>query len=232
MGATRNIMSSALFSLPFLEYQPVNISNGEPAITAANLTKQTMLGAPFTWAWNRGNFSFNTTGDQNYTVTVPNFGFLEKVWVQDEKGNVIEIKIVLGLAAESHVQRPASIAAQQIDDDSVLFRLNALPDKAYTVNGFFQLAAMWMSSMASSWTPIPDYLSYIYDWGFLSNVAMLTKDARFPIFAQRFTSHLLGAQDGLTATQRNIFLGNWTEVLTAPQRAQANVQQGTAARQI
>ena len=57
MPATRNITSSLQFSLPFIGYQPGNISNGEPALNAANLIKQTILGAPFIWPWNRGTLS-------------------------------------------------------------------------------------------------------------------------------------------------------------------------------
>jgi hypothetical protein len=234
MPATRNIMSSALFSLPFLGYQPVNVSNGEPALTAANLTKQTILGPPFTWPWNRATFQFEIDGtSQDYNVTIPTFNFLEKVWVTDTEGKVTEIKVRLSLAAESHVQRPQSIAVQnQADDGTVTFRMNAIPDQSYTVDGFYQEAPILMTSLAASWGPIPDYLSYLYDWGFLSTVAMLTKDARFPIFGQKFTSHLLGAQGGLTAMQRNIFLGNWLEVVAASQESNLVTQQGIAARQI
>ena len=67
MSTTRNLQSSALFALPFIGYQPVNISNSEPAVTAANLTKQTILGPPFKWNYNRGEFSFPTEpNDQDY----------------------------------------------------------------------------------------------------------------------------------------------------------------------
>jgi len=242
MAPSRNVMSSALFALPFLGYQPVNVSNGEPAITAANLTKQTILGAPFVWPWNRTNFTaqITTTDDagnpivpsQDVDVMMPNFGFLEKVWLTDNTGKVTEIKVKLALSWESSVQRPASVAAQQIDEDgTVTLRLNAVPNQAYTLAGCYQKIPPAISSLASSWAPIPDQLGYIYEWGFLAFVAMLTKDVRQPQFMQRFIAHLLGAQDGLTATQRNIFVGNFLEVLTEPQRATAGVQQGQAARQ-
>lgn len=239
----RNVMSSALFSLPFLGYQPVNISNGEPAVTAANLTKQTILGAPFTWPWNRGSFSVQvTTTDeagnpvvpaQDYDVMLPDFGFLEKVWLTDSTGKVTEIKVKLALSWESSVQRPASVAAQEIDEDgTVTLRLNAIPDKAYMLSGCYQKIPPTISSLASSWAPIPDHLGYITEWGFLAFVSMLTKDIRHPIFMQRFIAHLLGAQDGLTATQRNIFVGNFLDVITEPQRATSGVQQGQASRQV
>jgi hypothetical protein len=233
MSATRNIMSSALFSLPFLGYQPVDISNGEPALTAANLTKQTILGPPFAWPWNRSDLNLNVDGDtQDYSITVPDYGFIEKAWLSDASGKVTEIKVRLALAAESYVQRPASMSVQNVNGDgSLAIRLNAIPDQPYTMTGFYQKAPVLMSSMASSWSPLPDSYSYIYDWGFLAIIAMLTKDARFPIFAQRFTAHLLGAQGGLSAMQRNIFLGNWAEIMAVPQETQMTTQQAIAARQ-
>jgi hypothetical protein len=104
MSVTRNLQSSALFSMPFLGYQPVNISNGEPAITAANLTKQTILGPPFKWNHNRASFSFPTEpNDQDYFLPLTDFGFLERVTLTDSKGVVKEIEIQQSLAAESRL---------------------------------------------------------------------------------------------------------------------------------
>jgi hypothetical protein len=221
--------------MPFIGYQPVNISNSEPAVTAANLTKQTILGAPFKWNYNRGEFSFATEpNDQDYFLPLTDFGFLERVTLTDSKGVVKEIEIQQSLPAESVQKRPGSIAANLMDNaGGVTFRLNAMPpdDETYQIDGFYQKAPVLMSSMANTWGPIPDHMGYIYDWGFLSFVSLLTKDARFPIFGQRFTAHLLGAQEGLTALERNIFLGNFLQVMTAQERAQLTTQQGVTARQ-
>jgi hypothetical protein len=225
MSATRNIMSSAFFALPFLGYQPVNISNNEPVLQAANIVKQTILGPPFVWPWNRVELETDIDMDegQDYLivpdVTEP-FGFLERAWVIDAKGKKTEIKVVLGLAEESSKQRPSSIAAQAIDPDgTVTMRVNTIPDQTYTLRWNYQIAPVQMTSLAATWAPIPDYLGHITDWGLLAITAMLTKDVRVPLFGQRFVSHLLGAQDGLSATQRNIFLGNWLDLIAEPQRA-------------
>jgi hypothetical protein len=231
-------MSSALFSMPFLNYQPVNVSNGEPAITAANLTKQTMLGAPFKWPWNRGTFhteldATQTTWQQDQTFELDDFGFLERIWLTDPgTGKVNEItNIAQSLAAESAIKRPSSAAMQLVDTDGfVSLRLNTLPDLAYLIDGCYQSAPVLMTSLANTWNPIPDHLSYIYDWGFLGFVSLLTKDSRAPIFLGKFTSHLLGAQDGLTALQRNIFLGNFLDLMNQQGREQLATQQGTQAR--
>jgi hypothetical protein len=235
MSVTRNLQSSALFSMPFLGYQPVNISNSEPAVSAANLTKQVILGPPFKWNYNRGEFTFPTEpATQDYYLPLTDFGFLERVTLTDSKGVVKEIEIQQSLSAESVQKRPGSIAANVMDDTGgVTFRLNAIPPngETYAINGFYQKAPVLMSSMANTWGPIPDHQGYIYDWGFLSFVSLLTKDARFPIFGQRFTAHLLGAQEGLTALERNIFLGNFLQVMSAQERSQLTTQQGVTARQ-
>ena len=240
MPATRNLQSSVLFSLPFIGYQPANISNGEPALSAANLIKQTMLGPPFKWPWNRVPFSIEiaTTDEdgnaitpaQDYLYATTNFGFLEQAWVTDSNGFIKEIVIKTSLAAENAKQRPQSIAVEAQDDDDITLRLNTIPDGPYTLSGFYQKAAVPMTSFASSWGPIPDNLSFIYDWGFLGMLAMITKDARQPFFMSKFVSHLLGAQDGLTAIQRNIFIGDWLALMTEQQRAQLSTQQGVQAR--
>ena len=83
MSVTRNIQASALFSMPFIGYQPVSISNGEPAITAANLTKQTILGPPFKWPWNRGTFHIDLDPAEDRVGTglsplTPRFSFHRK----------------------------------------------------------------------------------------------------------------------------------------------------------
>src|SRR5579862_2171914 len=106
-------MSSALFSMPFIGYQPVNISNQEPAVSAANITKQTMLGPPFKWPWNRSTFHIElTTSDtswgQDYTLSLPDFHFCEKLTLTNPKtGEVRQItNVTEALTAESVVKRP------------------------------------------------------------------------------------------------------------------------------
>jgi hypothetical protein len=237
MSVTRNLQSSALFSMPFIGYQPVNISNGEPAITAGNLTKQTMLGPPFKWNWNRSEFHIDldpteTAWGQDYLLLLPDFHFMEKLWLTDTAGKVTEItNIASSLSAESAVKRPSSAAMNTQDDEgNVTLRLNARPDEAYKIDGTYQRAPVLMTSLANQWKPIPDHLSYIYDWGFLGFCSLLTKDARAPIFLSKFASHLLGSQDGLTAQQRNIFLGNFLDLMNQSARESMATQQGAMGR--
>lgn len=239
MPATRNLTSSVLFSLPFIGNQPANISNGEPALNCANVIKQTMLGAPFTWPWNRGSIEVELTDVQDYFFPVTDFGYIEQVWLIDSTGKAKEIEIKSSLSVESAIARPQSCAVEMQDDEGITLRINTIPDQpstptpdrmSYTLGGFYQKAPVPMTSLASSWSPIPDNLSYIYDWGFLGMLSMITKDVRLPLFAQKFVSHLLGAQDGLTATQRNIFIGEWLALVGQTDRSRGNTQQGVQAR--
>ena len=237
MSVTRNLMSSALFAMPYLGYQPVDVSNGEPALSAANMTKQTILGPPFKWAFNRGKIHVAlddtaTEWGQDYLVAgVTDFGFLEQIWLTDpQNGDKKEIEVRKALAEDSTIKRPGSAAVQGDDEYGVTLRLNACPDAPYTIDAFYQRASLQMTSLASTWNPIPDHKSYIFDWGFLGFMSLLTKDARAPIFLGKFTSHLLGEQDGLTALQRNIFLGNWVDLLTQQGRETMAAQQGAQAR--
>lgn len=239
MPATKNIMSSMLFSLPFIGYQPADISYGEPAMSCANLIKQTILGPPFVWPWNRGSLEIDLTDEQDYFFPVTDFGYLEQAWLIDSTGKAKEIEIKSSLAAESAIARPQSCAVQMQDDEGITIRINTIPDQpnppnpsgvSYTLGGFYQKAPVLMTSPASSWSPIPDNLSYIYDWGYLGMLSMITKDIRQPIFQQKFVSHLLGAQDGLSATQRNIFIGEWLALVGQADRSRGSTVQGVQAR--
>jgi hypothetical protein len=237
MSATRNIMASALFAQPFIGYQPVNISNMEPALTAANIVKQTMLGPPFKWPWNRAGFHIDldpaeTSWGQDYLLQLSDYHFAEKIWLTDQDDKVTEItNIVSALSTESVVKRPSSAAMYMQDNiGNVTLRLNTLPDEAYMIDGLYQRAPVWMTSLAAGWAPIPDHLAFIYDWGFMGFVSLLVKDARAPIFLGKFASHLLSSQDGLTAQQRNIFLGNFLDLLNQQGREQLATQQGAQGR--
>lgn len=236
MSVTRNILSSALFAMPYLFYQPVDVSNAEPALSAANIVKQTILGPPFKWTFNRAPIHIEidpnvTNWGQDYLLDLPDYGFLEQVWLTDpQTGDKKEIEVRKALAEDNTVKRPGSAAVQDDSDDGILLRLNSRPDLPYIIDAFYQRAAVPMTSLASTWQPIPDHKSYIYDWGFLAILSLLTKDARAPIFMGKFTSHLLGEQDGLTALQRNIFLGNWLDLLTQQGRETMAAQQGAQAR--
>jgi hypothetical protein len=234
MPSSLNLQSTLNWCLPHLGYMPLTVGGLEPAVSDANMVLQTLLGPPFCWRWNRGVTTINATNvNQDYAVALSDFGFIEKVWIDNlAQDDIKEFEIVNALSATREKARPAKIAAQADDGaGTITFRLMPIATENSVVTVLYQKKAVLMTSLASLWSPIPDELSYIYNWGFLALSSVLSNDPRFPIFNQKFLSHLLGAQQGLDEMQRNIFLGNWLEVTKAAISASAKTQQGIAARQ-
>jgi hypothetical protein len=233
-----NLQSTLGWCGPFINYQPLTIGGNEPALSIANIILQTILGPPFCWRFNRSTVSFTasqfmTQWLQDYEVAAPDFGFIEKAWIQDPSSlDIKELSVKTSLSASTEKGRPTFICTQGDDGaGNILFRLMNVPNKAFVIFVQYQKRAALMQSLAAPWAPIPDEFSYIFNWGFLALASLIVNDARHPIFNQKFTAHLLGAQDGLDDMQRNIFLGNWLEITKQAQRATQGAQQGTAARQ-
>jgi hypothetical protein len=234
MGSTRTLQSSIAFTRPFLGGQYLLVGGLEPGLTASNLVKQTILGPPFVWPFNRSEITITlVVGQQDYPVFAASFGFVESWLLTDPvTGEVKEIENKGRLTKESATDRPASAAVQTNDNSgNLLVRLNNLPDKAYTLTLTYQRQPPPMLSPASTWAPLPDYYSYIYDWGFLAIASLLIRDDRFPVFRQMFMAHLLGAQDGLDETARNIFLGTFLDNMKMTERASQFTQLAGGGRQ-
>jgi hypothetical protein len=238
MASTITLQSSIFFALPFIKGQPLTIyTTNEPAISAGNVVKQTMLGPPFIWRWNRATDSSTSTasGTQDYTVALSTFGFLEKATITDSTGKVTELEIKLVLSADTaatgNTSRPNYISVQSDDNaGNILFRLMPVPDAVYTLTLVFQKAAVLFAALTDTWTPIPDYLSYIYQRGFLAFALELKDDPRWSAEHTRFLASLLGASEGLSESEKNIFLGNLLNSGAQMQNAQLRTQQATQAR--
>lgn len=191
----------------------------EPALTAANMTMQTMLSPPFEFPWNTTNFSFTCTpGTQDYTINIPNFGFISHASIQDpttSKWLQLSINNTLSLDSTAGA-RPEFIGVfnQTSSTGDIIFRLMPAPNKAYVVTGQVSNAAPLLTGVTQTWAPIPDYVSYIYNWGFLSFMYMFSDDPRFAVANQKFIAHLLASQEGMSENQKNIFLNSST--VTSP----------------
>lgn len=233
MATTLTLTNSINFVRPILKMQPLDVTSQEPALTAANIILQTMLSAPFRWRWNRGtmNFSVATADGTDYVQAAPDFGFLETQWLTDAGGYVYELNGALALAVSGDIGRPSEIAPQ-FDDNAgnITFRVKPQPDASYTANLDYQKKPGLITSFASPWGSVSDEFSFIYNLGFLTLMALLINDSRFPIFEQWFISRLLGVQDGLSDQERVIFLGNWQQMMATLNRGAGAVQSGLAGR--
>lgn len=235
MPATITVQRLINFVRPILKQQPLDVTNMEPALFAANIILQRILAPPFVWPWNRGIFSFSTVATKppvtDYQQAIPDWGFLETQWVADADGRIFELNGDVSLPVTSDVGRPTMIAVQ-FDDNAgnITFRLKNGPDGVYRINTNYQRKAKLLSSFACTFGPVSDQFSFVFSVGFLAIMALLTNDSRFPIFEQWFISALLGVQDGLTDQQRSIFIGNWTAMVGTLNRTSGAVQAGIAAR--
>jgi hypothetical protein len=111
------------------------------------MVRNSILNPPMTWDFNRvENSNTNTTtSDQDYTIALDDFGYLEKVSLTDASGNTQEIKDVYNnsaLSKNSVVQRPSAIAVIMSNRGTdVKLRFNSIPDKIYTINLTYQAVA-------------------------------------------------------------------------------------------
>ena len=122
----------------------------EPAITLANLLMSTILGPPFAWQWNRATTTFNATLllGTDYSVSITDFGWLERATVTDANGAATEIAVVTSMAADSETALPFQICPV-LDDNAgnITFRLLPAPDASYTVTLTYQKAPIAVTSL-------------------------------------------------------------------------------------
>ncbi len=144
-------------------------------------------------------------------------------------GSVFEVSnIVNVLGAGNESGTPAFIAPQTDDNaGNISFRVLPLPDQTYQATVIFQkrIPAL-LSSPSSTWAPIPDHYSYIYQNGFAALMLAYMNDTRWTIFNQKFVAGLLGAAEGLTEDQKNVFSRTWYNSIVEQQFTGLRTQQG------
>ena len=146
---TNTLQSTVNFAQPFVQYLPLMVGLGqEPAVSIASMIRNSMLNAPMTWPWNRGELTFSTiVGTQDYAqaITGSDFAFIENVALTDDQGNIFQMKDVYNngaLAVSAFQQRPSAVAVQTISyvagAQTVKFRFLGVPDAIYTVTVDYQ----------------------------------------------------------------------------------------------
>lgn len=135
------------FAQTFIEYSPLTAgTNFEPSISIATMIRNAILNAPFTWPWNRAEFSLTggtalVAGTQDYSLPVTDFAYLEKVSLLSADGSFgYELKDVyntniLGipsLTTNERAQPNACAVKLYVPGTSVDVRFLAPPDQAYT----------------------------------------------------------------------------------------------------
>jgi hypothetical protein len=216
---SRTIQDTIYACQPYIEYYPLSSGSGyEPAISIANAIQAMVTEPPFTWGWNREEDSSLSTvaGTQDYTGTITDFGFLEKITLVDPTGVPFDVSDIynnaaLGVGDTSVARRarPNSACVLYLTyGTSLRLRFLAVPDKVYAATLTYQKLVAPMTTLTGAtgtWT-IPDQYLDIYNTLFLGEAFAVADDARSQIYRQRGVTALLGKSEGLTETQKNLFL--------------------------
>lgn len=231
MASTITLERSVNYIQRFIRNAPLTFTNnGDPAFSSADWVREFILSPPFAWRWNRGYVSpiKCALGVQDYQVNAPDFGWIEKAnltfpIVQGSPGHSIELSNELVVASETQTNQPAIISAQLDDDNgNITFRIFPAPDQLYTLYIIYQKASPKFSSLTQTWAPIPDYMSYLFHQGFKALAYEYMGDERFGFALQLFMQQLLSSNEGLSETEKNIFLQERMNTL----REQVSVQAG------
>lgn len=155
----------------------------------------------------------NTT-TQDYTVAAPEFSHIEHASVYDPSSTPptwFELTVKNNLSLDSSTARPEFLSPEVEDGNgNMTFRVQPAPDKSYPISIHVQLAAPEITSINQTWAPLPDFMQYIYDWGFLALIWHFADDPRAAVANQKFLAGILGRAEGLTEQERNIFLNAWS----------------------
>jgi hypothetical protein len=216
-------------------WSPTVGTSNEPAITSANNVQQVMLAPPFKWSWNRNSLTFNTVaGTQDYTSSVTDFGYAETATIAyPGNSRIVSLNVLnhtpLGESIDQQV--PATIGVQQNTvGTSVKFRFLGVPDKIYAVVVWYQKFSPKISALSDTWVP-PDFMGYIYQRGFLAE--LYEAFAQPSLAAQQrasFAAGLIANSEGLTLTEKNMFLAQYLGNMRMLQDSQLSTQVGTQAR--
>jgi len=144
---------------------------------------------------------------------------------------ISETTTILGTGSERG--SPNKIAPQTDDNaNNISFRVLPIPDRVYTIEVIFQkrIPAL-VTTTANTWAPIPDHYSYIYQWGFLALMLAYNQDGRWTQANQKFVGNLLGANEGLSEVDKNLFQAAWLGTITEQQVTGMKAQQGVGSRQ-
>jgi hypothetical protein len=135
------------------------------------------------------------------------------------------------IGESSDVQQPVSLAVQSNDGQgNITFRVLGVPNGSYNVICTYQSAASSFTTLSSTWSPIPDYMVYIFTRGFTAHALEYKGDPRSAQEKVAFAAALLANAEGLDETQKNVFMSQYLANPMQSQSASLRVQQGTQAR--
>jgi hypothetical protein len=232
LASTTTLNRTIQYCQQFVRNAPLTFSGtNDPAFFNADWVRQFILSPPFSWRWNRGSVTIDLQqGQQDYVVNLPTFGWLEKASVVNAVAppngpQSWQLNISTDLTVESNQQVPTHIGAQSDDGNgNITFRVFPVPDRSYTITIEFQGQSPTFKNVNETWSPIPDYLSYLYNQGMLAKTYEYLGDSRFGESVTLFVRQLVACSEGLDDTERNIFLNGRINTLRETIEAQGGRQ--------
>ena len=180
MALTITVQDGLTFCKAYIKQQTLFVNNQQPALGAAQIILNTILGPPFVWRTNRSNFSIPilAAGGTDYTVSVPDLGHIETQWMQDAGGKIHQLGGAVSLARVGSQKQPTKVAPQYDDNlGNITFRFDAVPDQAYTAYFDYQIKAPLVTGTAQSLGTMPDELCHLFFVGVLAWAGMLVNDS-------------------------------------------------------
>ena len=136
------------FCQTYIEYSPLTAgTNLEPAISIANMVRNSIINPPLTWPWNRNEYLINTPNSpasltinqQDYIFNITDFAYLETISLLSTDGNDgFQINDIyntntLAVASPTQVAQPNSASVKfYTPNTSVAIRFLSIPDQNYT----------------------------------------------------------------------------------------------------
>lgn len=232
------------YAQTFIQYSPLSVGTGnQPALGIANELQMTITNPPFTWPWNRGESTAltMTAGTGDYTVSITDFGYLERITLKDPDTNeTYEIRDIynnlsrgVASAVTTKRARPNACAVHTVTyGTSVKLRFMGIPDKAYTTNITYQKLVTPLTTLTSTTGTlvIPDQMIDVFQNLFTGEAMLNVDDTKGVQFIQRGLAALISKAEGLTELQINAFLEQYWARLGQQSYRGAMVQQAGQAR--
>jgi hypothetical protein len=226
----------------FIEFSPLTAgTNNEPAISVANMIVSTITNAPLTWGWNRAEYDAlvlqgKPNPEQDYTVPITDFGFLEKVTLINAAGtyafNVTDVYNTgaLGVSVSAPAE-PKGVSVHMVNyGTDVTLRFIAIPDQNYTSVITYQKLIPDMDALDDPW-PIPSQYKDIFNNLFAAEAYQaVDDDQQAQRYRMRGVAALLAKAEGLNEMQRNSVLAQFLVRSGQAQSMQLKTTQGNQAR--
>jgi hypothetical protein len=194
--------------------------------------------APFTWPTNRAEDTTLTTvpGQSDYPLTIPAFGFLEKLSLIDANTKYWNMERIYNTAAlnknADQTKRPDSVSVNLINPGTnVTLRFTSMDDN-YTGITTYQKAPVLFTATSQDWftqSNLPPSQMHIYNNLFLGEAFQVDgNEQSAAIYRRRGMAALLATAEGLTEMQKSMIFAQ--AMFSDLQTIAANLRTQTASQ--